>query len=299
MGKRRFAVLAFDHDRVVGVLTGLHLKNCVECGLPSRPQIRTDGATDALLATERLAEGLLQEAGREKLITVFSWSTFPLPGFQRRGFLRRELEGDVILDLPMGPDELFKQFHQSRRRNIRHASRNGIQVSEATTPEDTAAYWQVYCAWRKTGRKSIQHNHSLATIGKIHSMRANHRRFLARYKGKVIAATGLRFLSGGLVENANNCSLDEFLHLHPNDLLTWKTIEWACEQGFQKYSFGGAHPFHLRSGGTLVSICRYRLDRTFLHRHNLKESVSAKARSFFNKMPKGLRQIIRKLLGKS
>jgi hypothetical protein len=297
-GKRPFAVLALDRDRVIGTLTGLHLGGRIVCGVPSRPQIRIDGADDPLLASEKLVEGLFHEARREPLITVFSWKWLPLPGFEQRGFLRRELEGDVVLDLSIGTDRVFKQFHQSRRRNIRLAIRHGIEVREATTSDDTAAYWQLYSAWRSTERKVIRHKHTLATIETIHGMRTNHRRFLARYKGQVIAATGLRFLSGGLVENANNCSLDEFLHLHPNDLLTWRTIEWACENGFSKYSMGGAHPFHRRSGGNLVPICRYRLDRSFLHRHDLKESLSAKARFFFDRAPEGVGHIIRNLFGK-
>jgi hypothetical protein len=292
--KGPFAVLAIDSGRVIGVLTGLHLKGSVESGVASRPQIRTDDAADAFLAADLLAQGLLQEAGREKLITVFSWSWLPLPAFERRGFLRCDLEGDVVLDLCMGADALFKQFNESRRRNIRLAIKNEIDVSEATTPEDTQAYWRVYSTWRQTERKSIRHNQSFATIEKVHSMRENHRRFLARYKGQVIAATGLRFLSRGLVEYSNNCSLDEFMYLRPNDLLFWRTIQWACEHGFSKYCLGGASPFHRRSGGTVVPIYRYRLDRTFLHREDLKDKLLANARILRSEMG----QRVRGLLGK-
>src|SRR5215475_8540008 len=289
IGKRPFAVLAIDNSgRVIGVLTGLHLRGRVVCGLPARPQIRTDDTSSAILASDRLAEGLLQEAGREKLIAVFAWSGLSLPGFQRRGFLCREFAGDIVLDLRMGTDNLFKQLHESRRRNIRNAIRNGVEVSEATTPEDTAAYWRVYSAWRRTARKVIRHDHSFARIERVHSLRANHRRFLARYNGQVIAATGIRFLKGGLVEYANNCSLNEFMHLRPNDLLMWRTVQWACEQGFPKYSMGGADSFHRRSGGTVVPVCRYRLDRTFLHRHDFKESIRARARLFLEKAPAGM-----------
>src|ERR1017187_8244717 len=59
-----------------------------------------------------------------------------------------------------------------------------------------------------------------------------------------------------------------------NDLLIWKTIQWACEQGFWKYSLGGAHPFLRKWEGTIVPIYRYRLDRTFLRRHDFREDLS-------------------------
>jgi hypothetical protein len=297
-GKRPFAVLALDRGRVSGVLTGLHVAGEVTSGLASRPQVRVDDSTDLTTASNGLIEGLLQEAGSGKLITVFTWSWLPLPEFGRRGFHRRELEGDVVLDLSIGAEALFTQFHKNRRRDVRLAMRNGVEVSQVTTLEDLAEYWSVYSVWRQTKRKKIVHDHSFATIERVHALPGNHRRFLARYKGKVIAASGLRFLPGGLVEYANNCSLDEFMHLCPNDLLTWRMVQWACEQGFKKYCLGGAHPFLRKSGGTVVPVWRYRLDRTFLRRHDLRENGFAMARSLLDKAPAGLGKKLRRLLGK-
>jgi len=95
----------------------------------------------------------------------------------------------------------------------------------------------------------VDHSRTFDMIETAHRLRSNHRRFLARWNGKVIAATGLRFYSGGMVDYANNCSLDEFLQLHPNDLLAWKTIQWACENGFTKYCCGSADSFFRRLGG--------------------------------------------------
>jgi len=298
-GLHPFAILAMEQGRVVAVLTGLHNGNEVVCGAPSRPQISIDKTADALAATDILAQGLISEAGNAKLITVFSWSWAPLPALEKRGYRRRELEGNVVLDLRPGSEALFDQFPKNRRRDIRAAIRNGIEVAEEITAEDVAEYWNVYSAWRKTERKEIHHNRSFAMIDKVRALRASHRRFLARYQGKVVAASGLRFCQGGLVELANNCSLDEYLKLLPNDLLVWHTIKWACEQGFTKYSLGGAHPFLRKWGETVVPIYRYRLDRTFLHRHDLKDDLAAIARRAFNSLPNEFKNRTRKLLRKS
>ena len=297
-GKRPFAVLAFDEGKIKGVLTGLHNGDEVVSGLQSRPQICLEQKADEVLTTDILAEGLLGEAGGANLITVYSWASTPLPAFERRGYGVRELEGNVVLDLRLGADALLKGFHSNRRRNIQAAVRNGIEVREETTEEDLAAYWEVYSAWRKTERKKIQHNQTFASIEKVHHLRGNHRRFLASYKGKVIAATGLRFFRGGIIEYSNNCSLDEFIHLRPNDLLIWKTIQWACAEGFSRYSLGGAHPFLRKSGGTVIPICRYRLDRTLFRRHDLKESIAGMARDMLRRMPVPLQGRIRKVLRK-
>jgi len=297
-GQNPFAVLAFQGSRVIGCATGLHTDGMVTCGLLSRPQICIAKDADAALASDLLVDGLQMEGATAKLITAYGWEWTPLPAFSNRGFSARKLTGDVVLDLRQGADALYKQFHENRKRNIKTAVKNGITVSEAKTPEDLAAYLEVFSAWLGTERKEIQMNPDFPAIAKTHEMQENHRRFLARHQGRVIAATGVRFLRGGMIVYAGNCSYDQFINLRPNDLLIWKTIQWACEQGFSKYSLGGAHPFLVKSGGTIVPICRYRLDRTFLRRHDLKEDLTDTARTIVDKMPAPVQTAVRRVLHK-
>jgi Acetyltransferase (GNAT) domain len=297
-GNNPFAVLAFDGDRIIGSATGLHTAGTVDSGLPSRPQICVAKDADPTLASNLLVDGLLTEAGTAKLITAYGWEWTSLPAFSHRGFRTQKLAGNVVLDLRLGPDALYKQFHENRKRNIKAAVKNGIEVSEAKTSEDLAAYTEVYSAWLKTMRKKIKMNPDFPAIAKTHEMRETHRRFLARHQGKVIAATGVRFLRDGLIVYAGNCSYDRFIHLRPNDLLIWKTIQWACEQGFVTYSLGGAHPFLVKSGGRIVPIYRYRLDRTFLRRVDLKEDLSRAARLLVSNMPAPVETAVRRALRK-
>jgi len=84
-GKRPFAVLALERGHVIGVLTGVHGKDEVACGVRSRPQILVD-PNAAPEATDLLVEGLLEEAQDEALITVFSLGNAALPAFEQRGF---------------------------------------------------------------------------------------------------------------------------------------------------------------------------------------------------------------------
>jgi hypothetical protein len=291
-GKRPFAILAFKHGEMVGVLTGLHLRDRVISGLPSRPQLCIQDDDGGAVA-DALRKGLLWEAGPASLVEVFSWHSTPLPAFEENGFREKQLEGDVVLDLRLGAEALFKQFHDNRKRNIRAAIRNGIEVSEEKTEEDLAAYWEVYRGWRETERKKIRAESSFTQVKKVHELSAIHRRFLARYKGKPIAATSVRFCPTGLIEYAGNCSLDEFIGLRPNDLLIWRTIEWACKQGFPKYSLGAAHPFLAKSGGVVEPIDCYRLDRSFLHRYELKENLRDIPRALFHVLPVPLQQAAR------
>src|SRR5215467_9433789 len=167
VGQQPFAVLAFDAGQVIGVVTGIHREDRIVSGLAERPQIKILPGS-SLAASQRLAEGLILEAGRKKVIVVFSWSDAPLDGLNESGFARREGVGVVTLDLKPGADALFKKFSENRRRNIRLASKAGIEIGEAVTPGDTMDYWAVYSAWRNTKRKVILHDRTFDMIETVH-----------------------------------------------------------------------------------------------------------------------------------
>jgi hypothetical protein len=273
-GKNAFAILVMDEGQVTAALTGLDEGKQVSCGLPSRPQVLIDRSSEMRKTVETLARALVSEFPRACLTTAYSWSSALAPEFERRHFRVRQLQGDVVLDLRPGAEALFQSFHDNRKRNIRAAIRRGVEVSEINTAQELADYWDVYCAWQKTERKTIRANGDFEKAAEVHRLRATHRQFLARYQGKAIAATTVRFNPGGLIEYSANCSIDEFNCLRPNDLLIWKTIQWACDHGFSRYSLGAAHPFLKKCGGVVVPIYRYRLDRTFLQQVEMQERAA-------------------------
>lgn len=298
-GKGPFAVLALKQRDVVGVVTGIHEGIEVQCGQSARPQICLDSKTDVSAILGALAEGLLTEGGPAKLVSIYSWSL--LDPLSHHGFRARPLEGDVVLDLRLGADTLFKQFHEGRRKTIRRAMmRFGVEVSEVSTPEDVLASYSVYRQWRQTKRKKIEWEElPFSVFEQAYNLRTNRRVFLASHSGKAIAVLSLRFYQGGLIEASGIHSVDEYLHLYPNELLHWRAIEWACREGFRSYSFGGAHTFLRRFGGEVAPVYRYRMDRTWLRRHDFRETMSDWGREWLKRMPKPVEQEVRRVLGKS
>lgn len=296
--KRPFAILARTRDQITGVLTGLHSGNEVSCGLVSRPQICVDGTHDLSATLDALARGLLAELGSEDLATVFTWESLPLPVFERHGFRRRALAGNVVLDLTKGADALFQEFSKDRRRNIRFAEKNGVEVRLARGKEDIAAAFEVYRAWRHTERKVVAGTRMAFETFEKAALLENRRMFLACVNGQPVAINVFRFFPGGLFESASNNSLDEFLHLKPNELLQWRGIQWACSNGLRRHSLGGAHQFLRRFGGAVVPVLRYRLDRTWLRRHELRESVFDLGRGTMRKMPLVVGKVVRRVVGR-
>jgi hypothetical protein len=298
-GKQPFAVLAFQEHQAVAVLTGIHEGDQLICGLPTRPQIAVDPKADLNTAVDALLQGFFHEAGAAKLLTVYSWPSLELRQFAARGFRSRELQGCVVLDLSRGPDALFQQLSKNRRRGIRFAETQGITVRIGKDEKDIRRAYEVYLQWHDTKRKSIQEERrTLENFEAAHKLQSNRRLFMAELSGKVIAIDMFRFHSAGLIEYAGNCSLDEFLHLKPNDLLLWKAIEWAFGRGLRRFSLGGADLFHRQFADSVVPIVRYRLDRTLLRKHDLQEMAVDSARGAFRKLPPSAQQKVRRVLGK-
>lgn len=292
-GQKKFAVLAMEGSAVTGVITGLRNGRFINCGLLSRPQICFDSTKDTGIVCDGLVRGLLSEARKAELVDVYTWAHFELPEFSRQGFRRRQLAGNVMLDLTQGADALFKQFPKDRRRNIRHAEKNGVEIKEVTTARDISDAYEVYRAWFQTPRKDIHGNARPFEVFERAALLTNNRViFVARVSGQPAAMNIFRFFPGGLFESAANSSLEDYMHLKPNDLLQWRGIEWACAHGMRRHSLGGSHAFLRRFGGTVVPIVRYRLDRTLLRRYYLNERMRDIGRETVNVLDAFRRRIM-------
>jgi hypothetical protein len=292
--KRPFVVLASQGDRVVAAFSGTHENQQLTCGLRFRPQICFDETSDVEAACDAVTAGLLKEAEDAQVITFYSW--VPLPNLTKYGYrCKQEDEGIVMLDLTKGPDELFKEFSGTRRTDIRNAIKRGMEVVIAGTRDEFRDYYEIYTDWCR--RKNIE-PHSFEIMEEALSLE-NRRLFLVRYEGKTIAGTIIRLYPGAMVEYAANNSLVEYLKLRPNDLLQWRVVEWACAEGYKRYSLGGAHLFLRRMGGSMLPVYRYRFDRTWLRRYELKEALERSARNMFNALPGDLKTLVRRALKKS
>jgi hypothetical protein len=291
-GKQPFAILSLHGDEVVGVCTGIHDGRSLKCGLAERPQVAVARDADADVIATGLAAGLWKESRACSLADVFSWSQ--LNCMVRRGFSERRERGAIVLDLSLGADVLFRKFSQTRRTDIRNAIKAGVTVDLAASNAEVSGSYEVYREWGV--RKGLPAE-PWEAYEKAVSLTANRRLFVARHHGRIIASLIVRLAPGAMMEAAAIVCLENELHLHPNDLLHFRAIEWACAQGLRLYSLGGSHLFARKFGGPLVPTYRYRLDRSFLRTHTVRDVASdlmrlgaAHAPSSFVALARRLRQ---------
>jgi hypothetical protein len=297
-GKNPFAVLVFEEEKIVGAATGLQQEKQIVCGLEVRPQVSVSTNCDRKNVIKTLVEGLLEIGKDEAELLTFHCSQ-RLEDFVGFGFNEKKATGTfevMMLDLSKGADTVFKNFSQSRRSDLRKAMREKqIEISQIETEGELAELYEIHKGWSE--RKQIAPD-TWEMMQTVFANRDYHRIFIAKHKGKVIAGSYFRFCRNGIFEYTANNSIPEYQRFRPNDLLVWKSIEWACEQGFKLYSMGGSHLFLRRFGGFPVSSYRYQLDRTFLKKHEKKEAVRELAIKTYQSLPPAARQTIKRIAGR-
>jgi len=147
----------------------------------------------------------------------------------------------VYVDLTISEKELRRGFSSANKRNIRRASRSGVEFAELLWKERGVDFHKLYTETMKRVGASGFYLFPVEFFG-------NHFRYLgekahllgALLEGEMIA--GALCMSYGSVFHYHfGCSSAAHLSMRPNNLLFQGMIEWARERGFRKLHLGGGY----------------------------------------------------------
>jgi hypothetical protein len=163
-------------------------------------------------------------------------------------------EPTLFLDLTPSEDELLAGMSASRRRNIRVAERNGIQVEEAT---DDAFADDYYAQLEDVfGKQSLVPTYRIERVrALIHHLLPTGRLLLlrARTKDGRCVATGIYPGFNGAAQFWGGASWRSTQHLRPNEAVMWHAIRYWRSRGVRELDLGfGAE--YKRSWGDLAEI---------------------------------------------
>ena len=188
--------------------------------------------------------------------------TFSQSGFESEPHL------NILIDLRQGEDQLWKNLHPTRRKQISRSRRRSVTVrSEKSIDEKTV----IECYSLLKGVYAKAHLpldsqeffiSSVATLSGFGLLRI----FLAEADSKII---GFRFILcyRDTLYDWYAASDESYLDRYPNDLLPWEVMAKGVEEGYSIFDFGGAgrpgakygvRDFKLKFGGALVNFGRYR-----------------------------------------
>ncbi|NQT71756.1 MAG: peptidoglycan bridge formation glycyltransferase FemA/FemB family protein [Chloroflexi bacterium] len=172
---------------------------------------------------------------------------------------------NFLIRLDQSEDELWKQIHRARRKNINRAIRQGVEIEEI---HDKRLLEVFYGLLRETyASVGIPLAHTTLFEAAFDTLYpVDMAKFLlAKHNGKHIGARVVLLFNGAVYDwyaGASQQSLD----LYPNDLLVWHVLRWGAKNGYKQFDFGGAgkpdveygpREFKRRFGGSLVNYGRH------------------------------------------
>lgn len=157
---------------------------------------------------------------------------------RREDLMASNLYSRCTIELDPNPDIVWSRFRKSVHGKIRKAQRLGVQVRTIERREEMLDYYHLHLLTRsKKHGMPCQSLKFFQRLWDTFAPRGMLRVDLAEYEGKVVAGsimgtfkTTAQFLYGA--------SDESYHHLAANNLLTWESIRWCCQHGYQTLDQG-------------------------------------------------------------
>jgi len=151
------------------------------------------------------------------------------------------IETTLLVDVSKGKEALDKCMNRKTRRNVRLANQNGVTIREGTE-EDIGLFFNLMSATCK--RQGVRPNPPTEealrqlwlTFSKYNCLRVT----FAEYNHEVIAGS-LNIVFGRKVNLWKKGWNYKYPDQHPNDLLYYEILHWACSNEFNHCDFISFH----------------------------------------------------------
>ena len=270
-GYKSFAFFAIDENQEIhGILTG-HLET-VSKGLLSKLSTRAVlMQAPVAIEDEALSDLLTHYLNFKKGRAVYTeirnnYDTLNQRYIYKNLGFKFEDHLNIIIDLRLSEDELWRNINTTKRKSIRKAIKSGIIVKELDISEFSEAYNILEEVYRRIKLPLIPYNFlefayknntSFCKINVCGAFLNNciiGAKLLLKYKDKVIS-----LYSG---------SREDFYSYKTNDVLNWEVFLLCKKEGYDSFDFGGAgkpdvpygvRDYKIQFGGNLVNYGRYNL----------------------------------------
>lgn len=149
----------------------------------------------------------------------------------------RRFPATRVIDCTNDIDEIWKSLRGSTRRQIKQAIKRGVSVDETKDVKDFDEWFRIY---KDLARRRDFKTAPYEFLYELFKTQKFAKLFVARLHDEIIG--GLFFLVHRNMRFMNGASYKKFYNYRPNNLLHWKAICWAHENGIHYYDFGGVLP---------------------------------------------------------
>jgi len=195
---------------------------------------------------EKVLDGLLKTYNdfiKNKVIyseirNLYSWSHH-VDVFLKNGF---KYEAHLNYQISMAKEDVFETFSKSKKRQIKVAQRNGVQIVENPDLNQIHDFYKIL---RRLYRKRI--NKPLPDWSFFKGFQENivekeaGKYLLVQYNDQIIGGIMLPFFKNKVVYEWYVAGLDrDFKKAYPSIMATWAGIKYAKDHGYTSFDFMGA-----------------------------------------------------------
>lgn len=190
---------------------------------------------------EELLRDYLKRVARPDVVLASVCDYHHNDGFLEQGGLKRTEGTTQILRMSDPLENVWRlKLSSKTRQHIRQAERNKVVVEDVASPLEVDRCYDMYvevCQRRKT-RPSFPRGFfraiwdQMARTGKLKWL-------VAKYQGECVA-NSISIISKPTIFYWLNTSFEAFWRTRANKLVTWKTIEWGAENGFENFNLGAS-----------------------------------------------------------
>lgn len=147
---------------------------------------------------------------------------------------------NVVRSLEMPLNEMWMDFKQKVRKNVKRAQRNNLEIIVENTEAHLQDFLDIYYSTMDRSNADDDYYFSKEFYQALNEMRDNVMYFYVLYEGKVIS-TEL------VIYGAENCysylggTYRDYFDLRPNDFLKYEIIKWARDKGLKNFVLGGGY----------------------------------------------------------
>lgn len=195
------------------------------------------------------------------------WDTTPFKGIFAKENYTSEEHLNFIFHLEKGEEELWKNVHPTRRKQINRGMKRGVrtEVQGNLTGNKLKACYDILKNVYGTAKLPVPDISFFEKAFRILGSDGSLRSILAFYENNIIGFR-LFLCYKDILYDWYAGSHPGHLDKYPNDILPWELIKWGSSNGYKTFDFGGAgkpgvkygvRDYKQKFGGTLVNYGRY------------------------------------------
>lgn len=147
---------------------------------------------------------------------------------------------NVVRDLQPSLDEIWMNFKQKVRKNVKKAESHHLEILIENTEEHLPDFLNIYSSTMNRNNAENEYYFSKEFYHTLNRMKENIVYFYVLYKGKVISSELVIYGAENAYSYLGGTD-QKYFDLRPNDFLKYEIIKWAKKKGLKNFVLGGGY----------------------------------------------------------